>query len=40
VAAALYAVWVVPLAAIEDDTLAWALVLGLSAYLLTDRVPI
>ena len=35
-----YAVWAVPLAAIEEDALAWALALGLSAYLLTDRVPI
>jgi hypothetical protein len=34
-----YAVWVVPLAAIEDDRAAWILALALSAYLLPDRVP-
>ena len=34
-----YAVWIVPLAAVEDDGLAWALALGLSAYLLPDRIP-
>jgi len=32
-------VWVVPLAAIEDDAVAWAAALALSAYLLADRVP-
>jgi hypothetical protein len=35
-----YAVWAVPLAAIEDDPLGWALGLGLSVYLLADRVPV
>jgi hypothetical protein len=35
-----YAVWVVPLAAIEDDAAAWILALALSAYLLPDRVPL
>lgn len=34
-----YAVWVVPLAAIEDDRAAWVVALALSAYLLPDRVP-
>lgn len=34
-----YAVWVVPLAAVEEDRLAWALALAFSAYLLPDRVP-
>ena len=35
-----YAVWVVPLAAVEEDRLAWTFALLLSAYLLADRVPI
>jgi hypothetical protein len=35
-----YAVWAVPLAAIEEDALGWALAVGLSAYLLADRVPV
>jgi hypothetical protein len=35
-----YAVWVAPLAAIEDDASAWALALAVSAYLLPDRVPL
>ena len=35
-----YAVWVVPLAAVEEDRLAWALALALCAYLLPDRVPV
>jgi hypothetical protein len=35
-----YAVWVVPLAAIEEDRLARLLALALSAYLLRDAVPI
>jgi hypothetical protein len=35
-----YAVWVVPLAAVEEDRLAWALSLLLCAYLLPDRVPL
>jgi hypothetical protein len=35
-----YAVWAVPLAAIEEDAFAWALAVGLSAYLLADRVPV
>jgi len=30
----------VPLAAIEEDALAWVLTLALCAYLLPDRVPI
>ena len=35
-----YAVWVAPLAAVEEDGLAWVLALALSAYLLPDRVPL
>jgi hypothetical protein len=35
-----YAVWVVPLAAVEEDGLAWVLALAISAYLLPDRVPL
>jgi alpha-1,6-mannosyltransferase len=35
-----YAVWVVPLAAMEEDGLAWALALALCAYLLPDRIPL
>ena len=35
-----YAVWAVPLAAVEDDSAARWLALGLSAYLLRDAVPI
>lgn len=35
-----YAVWVVPLAAIENDGAAWILALAFSAYLLPDRVPL
>jgi Glycosyltransferase family 87 len=35
-----YAIWVVPLAAIEDDSAAWIAALALSAYLLPDRVPL
>ena len=35
-----YAVWVVPLAAVEEDGLAWVLALAVSAYLLPDRVPL
>lgn len=35
-----YAVWVVPLAAIEDDVAAWVVVLAFTAYLLPDRVPL
>jgi hypothetical protein len=34
-----YAVWVVPLAAIEDEGAAWVVALALSAYLLPDRIP-
>jgi len=34
-----YAVWAVPLAAVEEDRAAWALTLGLCAYLLPDRIP-
>jgi hypothetical protein len=30
----------VPLAAIEDDNLAWMLALAVSEYLLPDRVPL
>jgi hypothetical protein len=35
-----YAVWAVPLAAVEEDRLARALALGLSAYLLRNTVPL
>ena len=35
-----YAVWAVALAAVEEDRLAWALALALTAYLLPDRVPL
>jgi hypothetical protein len=35
-----YAVWTVPLAAVEEDHLGWVLALGFCAYLLPDRVPI
>ena len=35
-----YAVWAVPLAAVEEDRLAWFFSLVLCAYLLPDRVPI
>jgi len=35
-----YAVWAVPLAAVEEDALAWVLTLALCAYLIPDRVPI
>jgi hypothetical protein len=35
-----YVVWTVPLAAVEEDRLAWTFALALSAYLLADRVPI
>jgi alpha-1,6-mannosyltransferase len=35
-----YAIWVVPLAAIEDDGLAWVLAIAVSAYLLPDRIPL
>jgi hypothetical protein len=35
-----YAIWVVPLAAIEEDTLAWVLAIAVSAYLLPDRIPL
>jgi len=35
-----YAVCVVPLAAIEDDSLAWVLALAVSAYLRPDPVPL
>jgi alpha-1,6-mannosyltransferase len=35
-----YAVWIVPLAAVEEDRLGWALALALTAYLLPDRVPL
>jgi hypothetical protein len=35
-----YAVWAVPLAAIEEDRTARLLALALSAYLLRDAVPI
>jgi hypothetical protein len=34
-----YAVWAVPLAAVEEDTLARLLALGLSAYFLHDALP-
>jgi hypothetical protein len=35
-----YAVWAVPLAAIEEDRLARGIALGMSAYLLRDAVPL
>jgi hypothetical protein len=35
-----YAAWVVPLAAVEEDALAWSLALALSIYLLPDRIPL
>ena len=35
-----YAGWVVPLAALEEDRLAWALALAFTAYLLPDGVPL
>ena len=35
-----YAVWAVPLAAVEEDRAAWVLSLALCAYLLPDRVPL
>ena len=35
-----YAVWIVPLAAVEEDVLGWMLALALTAYLLPDRVPL
>jgi hypothetical protein len=35
-----YAVWAVPLAAVEEDRTARVLALALSAYLLRDAVPI
>jgi hypothetical protein len=35
-----YAVWAVPLAAVEEDKGARLLALGLSAYLLRDAVPL
>jgi hypothetical protein len=34
-----YAAWAVPLAAIEEDRLAWVLSLAFCAYILPDRVP-
>ena len=35
-----YAVWAVPLAAVEEDRAARLLALGLSAYLLRNAVPL
>ena len=35
-----YAVWIVPLAAIEEDRLAWVLALVVCACLLPDRIPL
>ncbi len=35
-----YAIWALPLAAIEEDTLARVLAVGLSAYFLRDAIPI
>jgi hypothetical protein len=35
-----YAVWAVPLAAVEEDRLARVLALAMSAYLLRDAVPL
>jgi hypothetical protein len=35
-----YAVWTVPLAAVEEDRLAWVVALVACAYLLPDRIPL
>jgi len=35
-----YAAWAVPLAAIEEDRLAWVLALGFCAYILPDGIPL
>ena len=35
-----YAAWAVPLAAIEEDRLAWVLSLAFCAYILPDRIPL
>jgi hypothetical protein len=35
-----YAVWIVPLAAVEEDRLAWVLALVVCASLMPDRVPL
>jgi hypothetical protein len=35
-----YAAWVIPLAAVEEDVVAWSLALALSVYLLPDRIPL
>ena len=35
-----YAIWALPLAAIEEDTLARVLAVALSAYFLRDAIPI
>ncbi|MGB2874307.1 MAG: hypothetical protein WBB76_02415 [Gaiellaceae bacterium] len=35
-----YAAWAVPLAAVEEDRLAWVLALAFSAYILPDGVPL
>ena len=35
-----YALWVIPLAAIDDDRLGRILALGLTAYLLRDALPL
>jgi hypothetical protein len=35
-----YTGWVVPLAALEEDRLAWALAIAFTAYLLPDGVPL
>jgi hypothetical protein len=34
-----YAAWAVPLAAIEEDRLAWVLALAFCAYILPDGIP-
>jgi hypothetical protein len=35
-----YAAWAVPLAAVEEDRLAWVLALGFCAYILPDGIPL
>ena len=35
-----YAAWAVPLAAVEEDRLAWVLSLAFCAYILSDGIPL
>ena len=35
-----YAAWAVPLAAVEEDRLAWVLSLAFCAYILPDGIPL